>query len=328
MKKYYYDKSHPLWTGQEAIEQLTSYLETQGKTSKVANATAKKFLAKQAIFQVHIPPPEKVEHPHYMVDEPNKLGMVDLVTMPPDKLYGNVYKHMLVYVDVATSFAVIRPLRNKSAKDTAFAMTDILKVVKPREIYADAGTEFKGAFKKLLEEHSIKFKQEVTKYHHGFTGPVDIVIKNITKRLFKRMDAQELHNPKEASTLWVRFLQQEVDYHNNRVKPKIGMSPMKAMKLGKIVSKKSRRLRKEKLLPEDGLYRYLLKPGEEHNDSKRRATDNVWSRKTYRLSDVEQIPNQRVIYHLQDGPHRAFVREELMLIPETTELPPESVMRW
>ena len=106
------------------------------------------------------------------------------------------------------------------------------------------------------------------------------------------------------------------------------MSPAKAFKLEKVVPKKSRKLRKEILLPEDGLYRYLVKPGEEHSDSKRRATENVWSRKTFRLSDIEQISDQRVIYHLQDGPHRAFVREELMLIPETTELPPESVMKW
>ena len=238
MKKFYYDKSHPLWVGQEALEQLTTHLEQLGKTPKAAKAAARRFLAKQAIFQVHIPPPEKVEHPHYMVDEPNKLGMVDLVTMPPDKLYGNVYKHMLVYVDVATSFAVVRPLRSKSAKDTAFAMTDILKLVHPQQIYADAGNEFKGAFKKLLDDRDIKFKSEVTKYHHGFTGPVDNVIMNITKKLFKRMDAQELRNPKEASTLWVRFLQQEVAYHNDKVMHKIGMSPSKAMKLEKVTLKK------------------------------------------------------------------------------------------
>jgi len=81
-------------------------------------------------------------------------------------------------------------------------------------------------------------------------------------------------------------------------------------------------------LPTDGLFRYLLKPGEEHGDQRRRATDNVWSRKTFRLADIEQIPKQRVIYHLTGGPNRAFVKEELLLIPEDTQLPPESVMNW
>ena len=112
-----------------------------------------------------------------------------------------------MYVDVTTSFTVVRPLRSKSTKKTAFAMTDTLKVVKPQRNHADAGTEFKSAFKKLLDEHGIKFKYEVTKYHHGFTGPVDIVIQDIENWLFKIMDAQEFRNSKKASSLWVRFLQ-------------------------------------------------------------------------------------------------------------------------
>ena len=32
-------------------------------------------------------------------------------------------------------------------------------------------------------------------------------------------------------------------------------------------------------------------------------------------------PGNRVMYYLLDGPERAFVSEELMLIPEDTELP-------
>ena len=36
----------------------------------------------------------------------------------------------------------------------------------------------------------------------------------------------------------------------------------------------------------------------------------------------------RVMYYLKDGPKRAFVSEELMLIPEDTELPPDYVQEW
>ena len=39
-------------------------------------------------------------------------------------------------------------------------------------------------------------------------------------------------------------------------------------------------------------------------------------------------PGQRVLYYLIDGPKRAFVREELMQIPEGTEMPPEWVEKW
>ena len=34
------------------------------------------------------------------------------------------------------------------------------------------------------------------------------------------------------------------------------------------------------------------------------------------------------MYYLTDGPERAFVSEELMLIPEDTELPPDYVHAW
>ena len=40
---FYYNKTHPLWTGQEAIEQLTSHHETLGKTSKAAKTAAEDF---------------------------------------------------------------------------------------------------------------------------------------------------------------------------------------------------------------------------------------------------------------------------------------------
>ena len=42
----------------------------------------------------------------------------------------------------------------------------------------------------------------------------------------------------------------------------------------------------ENMLPEDGLYRHLLQHGEEHDDQRKRATDRIWSEKTYRLTKL------------------------------------------
>ena len=39
-------------------------------------------------------------------------------------------------------------------------------------------------------------------------------------------------------------------------------------------------------------------------------------------------PGNRVMYYLADGPERAFISEELMLIPEDTELPPDYIQEW
>ena len=80
------------------------------------------------------------------------------------------------------------------------------------------------------------------------------------------------------------------------------------------------------MLPEDGLYHY--QPGEEHDDQRKRATDRTWSKATYRLREVMEDSGNRVMYYLSDGPERAFVSEELMLIPEDTELPLDYVQKW
>ena len=61
----------------------------------------------------------------------------------------------------------------------------------------------------------------------------------------------------------------------------------------------------------------------------------MWSKKTYRLREIVENPGNHLLYYLKDGPpqtvekgastigappgsERAFVSEELMLIPEDT----------
>ena len=108
----------------------------------------------------------------------------------------------------------------------------------------------------------------------------------------------------------------------------IGMKPKDAIKLSNVELVKSEEFADEKPLPEDRLYRYFYKPGEQHGDQKRRVTDFVWSKNTYRLDMIDQEPGNRILYYLQGGPERAFVREELMQVPETTGKPPDWVQGW
>ena len=60
------------------------------------------------------------------------------------------------------------------------------------------------------------------------------------------------------------------------------------------------------------------------SDSKRRATDNNWSRKTFQVrSHYRKSRTTRLILPRRRSSEEAFVREELMLIPEDTQKPPE-----
>ena len=108
-----------------------------------------------------------------------------------------------------------------------------------------------------------------------------------------------------------------------------GMKPKDAIVLDQVPLVDQEAYPPEDKLPKDGLYRYLLQPGEEHDDQRCRAMDRVWSKGAYRLRKIVENPGNRVMYYLSDdGPERAFVSEELMLIPEDTELPPDYVQEW
>ena len=152
--------------------------------------------------------------------------------------------------------------------------------------------------------------------------------KILAERLFKIQDAQELNDPEKVSSRWVKHLYELADELNDTTTEMIGMKPKDTIKLNEVplVYKESYLL--EEVLPEDGLYRYLLDPSEEHGDQRHRATDRIWSKGTDRLREIMENPGNRVMYYLSDGPERAFVLEELMLIPEDTELPPDYVQEW
>ena len=116
-----------------------------------------------------------------------------------------------------------------------------------------------------------------------------------------------------------------MDELNNTETQMIGMKSKDAIKLNQVPIVNQENYPPEDTLPEDGLYHYLLQPSEEHHDQRHRATDRIWSKKTYRLRETVEDSDNRVMYYLSDAPERAFVSEELMLIPEDTELPPDYV---
>ena len=152
--------------------------------------------------------------------------------------------------------------------------------------------------------------------------------KILAERLFKVQDAQELNDPEKVLSRWVKHLYGLVDELSDTTTEMIGMKPKDVIKLDEVLLVNRENYPEEETLPEDGLYWYLLQPGEEHDDQRCRATDRVWSKKTYRLKEIVEDSGNRMMYYLSGGPERAFVSEELMLIPEDAELPPDYIQEW
>ena len=184
----YYEPDR-LWPGGKGIKELH-------KITSMSKKDIKSWLAKQALWQVHIPPSKEINHPHDDVTKPNEQAQVDVLYMLHNVFEGKTYKYILTGIDVASSDKFVRPLKTKKSTELAFVLESVYKkggVLKyPREIKCDNGSEFKGEVTKLLEKHNVEIRRATTKYKHTHTAFVEAFNKEFAKLLFKPMDAPEL----------------------------------------------------------------------------------------------------------------------------------------
>ena len=318
----YYEPDHLRADG-KAIKKLH-------KITSMSKKDIKSWLGKQAPWQVHIPPPKEIHHPHYDVTKPNEQHQFDLLYMPHNLFEGNTYKYILTGIDVASRYKVARPLRTKKSSKVAFVLEAIYKkggVFKyPKTFQCDNGSELKNEVTKLLEKHNVEIRRATKKYKHTHVAFVEAFNKELAKLLFKPMDAQEFQDPEKVLTSWFKNLDKTVNKINNTVSSMIGMKPKDEIKLDTVPLNKT--YPKEIVLLKDGLYRYFYQLGKQQRDQKRRATDLIWSKNMYRLDRIVQDPGNCVLHYLHNGPDRAFVRDELMHVPEDTQVPPDSVSEW
>ena len=111
-----------------------------------------------------------------------------------------------------------------------------------------------------------------------------------------------MKDPEHVLATWDKHLYGLVDELNDTETEMIGMKPKDAIVLDQVPLVVREAYPPEDTLPEDGLYQYLLQPGEERDDQQHRATDRVWSKGTYRLREIVENPGNCVMYYLTDGP--------------------------
>ena len=170
-------------------------------------------------------------------------------------------------------------LKPKRSSEAAFVLEAIYKkggVFKyPKAFQCDNGSEFKNEVTKLLEKHNVDIRRATTKYKHTHTAFVEAFNRELAKLLFKPMDAQELQDPEKVSAIWVKNLNKIVNKMNNTVSSMIGMKPKDAIKLDNVLldrpaaQHEHKKYPEETVLPEDGLYKYLYQPREQHRNEKR-----------------------------------------------------------
>ena len=319
-RRYYSPQGY--WKGISAIKKLAA-------AAKVPEVIVKEWLFKQALWQIYLPAPRYIPRPKFDVSLPNKVHQADLLFLPHDKVGRSTYKYALTVVDVASRFKEAQPLTSKDSAEVAKAFKTIYTrgpLKWPQMLQVDPGREFMGAVTKEMESHKTSIRRGRPEIHRD-QAIVERFNRTLAERLFGHQYAVEMRLPEgQRSRAWVKRLPAVVSALNNQVTRLIGMKPAAAIKEKAVASQPSTKYLRpvglnEKKLPSIVNVRYLYQPGELEGGVKR-ATDPIWSLKVYNIERSFTKPDQPVLYYLHDGPQRGFVREELLVVPPNTTLPP------
>ena len=323
---YYSPKGY--WRGFNAIKRLSA-------AAKVSEEEAKSWLKKQAIWQIYLPAPKYIPRPTFDVRIPNEVHQADLLFLPHDRRGRKTYKYALTVVDVASRYKEAEPLTTKESAEVATAFSAIYKRSRlkwPKLLQVDPGREFMGAVNKLMKSKNVQIRRGEKALHRS-QAIVERFNGTLAEKLFGHQYAQEIllesRGSNARSREWVARLPDVINSLNKESTRLTGKAPLEAIKLPEVKHLSSSKSRPESLLPPGINVRYLYQPGELEGGERRRATDPIWSLDFYEIRQV--IPHSKpIVYYLHHGtnspaPKRGFVREELLVVPDDTQLPPSTL---
>ena len=288
--------------------------------------------------------PSYIPRPTFDVFVPNEVHQADLLFLPHDRPLRSrkTYKFALTVVDVASRYKEAEPLSTKESAEVATAFSTIYKRSRlkwPKLLQVDPGREFMGEVNKLMKSKNVKIRRGEKALHRS-QAIVERFNRTLAEKLFGHQYAQEYLSAAASSKSsnarsreWVARLPDVINSLNKESTRLTGKIPLEAIKLPEVKhlsSSKSRpKTKVESLLPRGVKVRYLYQPGELEGGERRRATDPIWSLDFYEIRQV--MPHsQPIVYYLHHGtnslaPKRGFVREELLVVPDDTQLPPSTL---
>ena len=316
---YYSPKGY--WKGKSAINKLAN-------AAHVTRTTAANWLSKQAIWQIYLPAPKKINYSHFDVRIPNEVHQADILVLP----HEGIYKYALTVVDIASRYKEAEPLRNKSSNETSIAFKKIYQrgpLNWPNLLQVDPGKEFKGEVLLLMKKHNVSIRQGHTAIHRD-QAIVERFNRTLAERLFGYQYAREFILNKRSRE-WVKRLPSVINALNNEVTRTINLKPNIAIKKKYINPNHQLTIGHDALLQpligRNVTVRYLYEPGELEGGT-RRATDPIWSITTHTISSITRSQDSKgflyrpAIYKLDStAPQRGFTYEQLQVIPEDTQSP-------
>lgn len=151
---------------------------------------------------------------------------IDLIDMTDYKKYNNGNCWIMNCINSFSRVAYSFPLKTKSDKDTAEALQKLLDETSYIScVMTDDGSEFKGNFKKLLDENDIKHLTTLP-YSPQSNGLVERFNKTMKTILFKYFKANDTYK-------WVDIIDKVIKNYNGTHHRIIGIEPNKVNEYNK-----------------------------------------------------------------------------------------------
>ena len=180
---------------------LAPYLE---KLSGSTKEEAEKWLLKQPLYQIYLPPPKYVPRPNSSMSpfaKPNDIHQADILYLPHDKFKKKTYKYALNIMDIASRYKGSYQLTTKNSKEVAQAFQWIYEntpLTYPKTLIIDDGKEFYGDMTKLMEKHDVLIQRGDPSQHRS-QGILERFNRTLADRLFSYQYHKELDVPQRVA---------------------------------------------------------------------------------------------------------------------------------
>ena len=126
------------------------------KASGLPKDKVVQFLQKTAAHTKYGPFRKKFRRLKVIAYDINEIWSADLAYVDKLAKYNNGVKYLLVSVDVLSRYLRVEPLKSKDAAETKRAFKRMIKNKRPKKLWTDKGTEFKGVFKSFCDDQGIE----------------------------------------------------------------------------------------------------------------------------------------------------------------------------
>ena len=233
------------------------------------------------------------------------------------------YRYLLVVVDAWSKLVDFEPLKTKDSSIVRDAIKKIYKrkfLSKPLQIQVDAGSEFKGDFRRWAIAEGVELRVAVTGRHRA-QGLVEAHNARISTALNHYLVNKELITGKKQVKWWLAIdkLRELLNYDAKSKLHKIEEQEKKTIALPKCAGKSC-----ELLEAGTKVRRQLDYPITATNQSEKlhgifRKGDIRWENVVREIDSFYLRPHQPPLYILKDIDNVAYTRNQLQLVHENEE---------